>query len=66
MITFAELKKEMLEDPTVAAEYEALKPKYAKLQAQIDKRRRARLAKEAAIKPPRPAPPRSDTSSHNH
>lgn len=65
MITFAELKKEMLEDPAVAAEYEALKPKYAELQAQIDKRRRARLAKEAAIKPQPPLRPRSDTSSHS-
>ena len=31
MITLEELKKELLADPLVAAEYEALKPKYAKL-----------------------------------
>ncbi len=48
MITFAELKRELLADPGFAAEYEALKPMLAKLQAQIEKRRNARLAKAAA------------------
>jgi hypothetical protein len=66
MITFAELKEELRVEPTVAAEYEVLKPRFAKLHEQIATRRKARLAKAAAVKPRPPVPLRSSKSSHNH
>jgi hypothetical protein len=56
VITLEELKKELLADPGVAAEYEALKPKYAKIQAQIEKRRKARLARAAESELPLSVP----------
>ena len=41
---FAELKKELLADPDVAAEYDALAPQFAVIAALIKARRKARLS----------------------
>jgi hypothetical protein len=56
MITLEELKKELLADAGVAAEYEASKPRFTKIQAQIKKRRVARLARVAAAELPLTVP----------
>jgi predicted transcriptional regulator len=43
-MNFADLKKELLSDPKVAAEYEALAPQFAVIKALMAARRKARLS----------------------
>ncbi len=41
---YADLRKELLADPKVAAEYEALKPQFEVIKALVAARRKARLS----------------------
>lgn len=43
-MNFADLKNELLSDPKVAAEYEALAPQFAVIKALMAARRKARLS----------------------
>lgn len=45
-MTFKEMKEQILKDPAVKAEYEALAPEFEAVQAEIDKQKRDKIMVE--------------------